>query len=446
MKRNLKVVALLLSLVMILTACGGGKSGDAGKKDGDAKAPEAGSLKGEISVQAEKGWKEYYQKAIDKIVKENPDAKITIKEAGSFDHLDVIDSTNAENPDVADVFAIPADRIFNLYEKEVLGALDAKAVGDELGGWDNYDEQIGGVFKVEEEYFAVPYNIETLVTFVNTKNAEAAKIDATKPIELNDQKDPATVLLPLFDAWFGVAPNNAGKIDLLAEEGEGFKSTYAGKYEELEADQKAVFDGIYEYWKLNNDAGTSLFDADAGWGYIDEQFATGGKGVARIGGPWEAAGFQEKAGEGNMEVYPIGHITIAGKPLSQWQGGWGLSINSRIEEDADKVALATALIKELVNPENAAELYKSTGKILGNVKAEDYDATDLSDFDKKLIKLTLESYEASPQRPVFKEYGNVWDTWKNGVLSWNSVKPKDAASAYKELNAAFSSMMEQIGK
>lgn len=456
MKNNYKkIVSLLLALVMVfsLVACG-----NTNKKDGekaetkaeeakDGKTAEAKPLKGEISVQAEKGWVEYYQKAIDKIVKANPEAKITIKESEAFKMLDTIDSTSATNEDVADVFAIPADRFTGMAANDILAALPAKEMAEKIGGFEDFDGGLGGIFKSEEDYLAFPLNIETLVTFVNTKNAEAAGIDHTKAFELNDQKDAATVLLKLFDAWFGVAPNNAGSIDLLAQDGDKFKSTYTSKFEELTADQKAAFEAIYKYWKLNDEAGTSLFDEKSGDGYMDEQFKTGGKGVIRLEGPWATSNDSIIAKEikaGNVEVYPIGHITVAGKPLTHWQGGWALAVNSRIEEDADKMALAQALIEELVNPSNAVDLYKATGKIMENVKADVYEGSDLSDIDKKIIKNVMESFKVSPARPIFKEYGNVWDTWKNSVLSWNSVKPADAAAAYKEINAAFTQMMEQI--
>ena len=464
MNKKLKsLLALMLALVLVLAACGGGgttdtetpeepTNGETPEEPTNGETPEkpAASLKGEISVQAEEPWVEYYQKAIDKIVAANPDAKIEIKEKGSFDHIEVIESTSATNEDVADVFALPADRFTGFADNEILAALDAKAMADELGGFADYDAGLGGNLKIGEEYLAFPFNIETLVTFVNTKNAETAGKDHTQPYELTEQTDPASVLLPLFDAWFGVAPNNAGGIELLAQGDDGaFMSTYAGTYEELSADQKAVFDAIYGYWKLNKDAATTLFDAEAGWGYIDEQFATGGKGQIRLEGPWATSGdgiIAKEAAAGNVAVYPIGHITIGGKPLTHWQGGWTLVVNSRIEEDADKMALATALIKELVNPENAIDLYKSTGKILENVPVDVYEGSDLADVDKSVIKNVLESYKVSPPRPLFKEYGQVWDTWKNAVLSWNSVNPADPAAAYQELNASFNSMMQQIGQ
>ena len=469
MKRKLNVLlALMLALVLVLVACGDSTpdkpatdqpvdeptTGEETEEPTDEPTDEPAAegwqiptgLTGEISVQTEEGWKDYYQKAVDKIIAVNPDAKIELKELGSFDHLDVIGSTDASNADVADVFAVPADRYNDLVDNVVLGLLPADEMAAELGGFGNYDDTLGGILKSDEGYFAFPMNIETLVTFVNTKNAEVAGVDATMPIELVGQENEATVLLPIFDAWFGVAPNNAGGIDFLAENDGEFSSTYTGNYEELNADQKAAFDGMYEYWKQHNEAGTSLFDAEAGWGYIDDQFREGGNGIIRLEGPWATAAgvIAEEIEKGNIEVYPVSHITVAGKPLAHWQAGWGLGINARIEEDEDKVALAKALIMELVNPENAVDFYKSTGKILQNVEPAVYEDSDLSDIDKSVIANIFESYDVSPPRPIFKEYGQVWETWKNAVLSWNSVNPADPAAAYEQLQASFTDMMTQV--
>lgn len=443
MKKS-KILALLLALVLVFAACSP-KGGSETKTEGGNN----GSIKAEISVQAEAAWKDYYQTAVDRVLKRNPDSKIEIKEVGAFDNLEVIDNTEATNKDVPDVFAIPADRFVQLSDNQVLAALPATQMAEDLGGFGNIDEGLTGNFKVENDYLAFPMNIETLVTFVNTKNAEAEGIDTTNPIELTEVKDPATVLLPLFDAWFAVAPNNSGEIDLLAQDGDKFMSTYTKEYKDLNADQKSAFDAIYNYWKLQNESKTPLFDADAGWGYIDEQFTTGGKGVIRLEGPWATSGngvIAKEIKEGNVSVHPIGQITVAGKPLTHWQGGWALVANSRIEQDADKMALAVELIKEIVNPEFAVDFYKATGKILENVKAETYNASDLPDLDKEVITNVLESYKASPARPIFKEYGQVWDTWKNAVLSWNTVNPANPEAAYNELHASFNSMMQQIAQ
>ncbi|MDO5033694.1 MAG: ABC transporter substrate-binding protein [Eubacteriales bacterium] len=418
-------------------------------------AAEDAPLTGEISVQAEKAWMEYYQNVADAIMEANPDAKINLIEMGAFDHLDTIDNTDAGNPDVADLFAIPADRIYGLTDAEVLGALDSEKLAEMVGGWEDFEAfnaGIGGNFMINDEYFAFPFNIETLIVFINAANAEATGIDLEKPIELTQVEDPATVLLPAFDAWYGVALTNSAEVELLgreqAEDSEEFTffSDLTADWADLPEEKQAFFTALYDYWKLNFDANTTLFDPDAGWGYIDDTFTSGQAGVYRLGGPWDTASISEKANDGeDLLIKPITEITVNEKPLLHWKGGWGLAINSRIEGDEEKMALAEAMIAELVNPERAAELFNATGKILENVPAEVYEESeDLKDVDKEVIKAVIASYQDAPARPLFNEWGRVWDTYKNAVLSWNSVKPENVEAAYAELQASFVAMMETL--
>ncbi|MDO5018562.1 MAG: extracellular solute-binding protein [Lagierella massiliensis] len=443
MKRKfIKFIALALGATITLTAC----SNKGGNEEGtSSKTVESEGIKSEITVQVEKDWMEYYQMAADKVLEKNPDSKIEFKEIGSFDHLDILKSTDATNPDFADVFALPLDRFTDLVSQDVLGGLNAPAMADEIGGYENFDESLGGFFKDGEDYLGFPYNIETLITFVNKENSQNESINYENAIEINDIKDPANVLLPFFDAWFGVAATNSAEVSLLKEENDKFESDMVKDFKDLDEDQQKLFESLYEYWKKHNEANSPLFSGeDEGWAYIGDQFTTGGKGVIRLGGPWELNDNVEKAGD-NLEIFPIDHLTINGKPLVHWQGGWAMAINARIEEDSEKKALAENFIIELLRPENAEKLFKATGKILPNVSAEEYDKTGLTDLDKLVIKNVIESYEISEPRPIFKEYGNVWDTWKNAILSWNNVKPTNAEEAYKELQASFNSMMENIG-
>ena len=441
---------MALSLAFILTACGGGN-----KTDTPSDSKEAGEntevtetaevnedIAGTLSVQVEEAWLPHYEKAAERVKEKYPNAEIEFKTIGAFDHLDIIDSTDATNEDVADLFAIPADRLYGLVGNDILAAVDSQKLQEEIGGWDNFDEGIGGNFNIDGEYFAFPYNIESLITYVNTANAEEKVINPDDPIEINDVSDESTVLFPLFDAWYGVAATNSSNIELLGKGEDGALFTDMTKdFSELEEEKQATFKGLYEYWKKHNEAGTPLFDPDAGWAYIDETFTTGNGGVARIGGAWDAATISEQAGEGNLKISPIGHITLAGKPLAHWQGGWGLSMNACIEGDEAKTAIAEEMIKEIVNPEYAVDLFKATGKILENVEAKTYEESDLPDSDKEIISATIESYNNSPARPLFREWGDVWDTYKNAVLSWNSTKPASEEEAYNQLKSSFESMM-----
>lgn len=428
MKRFLSAI-LIGALSLSLVACGGSEK-------------EAASETIQLSVQAEADWLEYYQATADRVKAKHPDVEISLIETGSFDHLDVLDSTDVMNKDIADVFAIPADRIHILSGKEALAALDAKQMAENVGGFGDYDAGLGGNFKVDGEYLAFPMNIETLVNFANTSNAESKGVDLANTVEFT-QLDGEGMLVPVFNAWFGVALTNTAEIAMLdkTEAGELY-SDLTKDFSELTADQQQVFEALYDYWKIHNELGTTLWDKEAAWGYMDSEFATDGNNVVRLEGPWSTGSLSNLASNGEaLEILPITHVTLNGKPLAHWKGGWGMVVNSRVEEDAAKMEMAQIFIEELVNPEHAVELFEATGKILENVDKSVYENSDLTDTDKVIIAAVIDSYENAPARPLFTEWGAVWDTWETSMLSWSAVKPNSVEEAYDQVQAAFKAMM-----
>ncbi len=443
-----KLVSLLLILVMVFSLAACGKKTETEEETTNAAvdtteaATEAPKLTGSITVQAESTWLEYYQAAIDRVVTENPEATIELIEVGSFDHLDTIDKTDINNTDVADVFALPADRIYGLAENEVLAGMDAPTMAANLGGFADYEAGLGGNFKIDGEYLAFPMNIESLIAFGNTANAASTSVDLTKPVEFTTGAADS-VLIPVWNAWFGVAVTNAANIELLGKKDDGtLFSDLTEDWANLPAEKQAVFTALFNYWKAHNDAATGLWDENAAWGYMDSEFTTGGKASLRISGAWDAGAFSTQAGEGkDLQVLPLNQITVNGAPLAHWKGGWGLGINARAEGDAEKMALAQAVIEEIMNPEFAVDFYKGLGKIMENVDPAVYAASDLDDASKAVIDATIKSYQDAPARPLFTEWGPVWDTWKNGLLSWSAVKPATAEAAYAEVQASFKAMM-----
>ncbi len=428
-----KVLSLMLMAILALSlaACGGNTTDPA-------------DLDASITVQVEGGWREYYEAVKARVLEVYPNAKIEFIETGSFDHLDVIDSTDVTNEDVADVFAIPADRIFGLALNDALAAIDAKGMAARVGGFGNYDEGLGGNFKIGGEYLAFPMNIETLINFVNTKNAEDLGIDLNSNIEFTDL-DFETMLVPVWNAWFGVAITNAAGIELLGKDAQGKLFTDLTKeFSELNADMQGLFTAVFNYWKAHNEAGTDLWDENAAWGYMDNEFKPGGNTAIRLEGPWSTGGLSGHAGADNLGILSINQVTVNGNPLAHWKGGWGLAINARVELDEDKMTLAQAFIEEVVNPDHAVEFFKATGKILENIEVSAYLNSDLSATDKKVIEAVIKSYEDAPARPLFTEWGQVWDTWKNGVLSWSSENPKTVEEAYRLVKASFDAMMRNF--
>lgn len=456
-----KLTSLLLTTVMagsVLAACAPAPTDNttaagttaagttaAGTTAAGTTAPATSDLAAEISVSADKDWIPYYEAAIKRVTAKYPKSKITIKDVGAFDVFTVIDSTDATNPDVPDVFAIPADRMYGLNGKNALAKIDAKKIADEIGGFVDYDKNFGGNLKIGNDYFAIPMNIETLAVFTNNTNAKAASIDVTKPVDFKDAKD-LQIMIPAHDAWFGVSLANSAGLNLLGKTADGkLESDMTKDWADLGADKQAVINTLYEYWKVIDAQAPEIWDRDKAGSYIDEQFKDGGKAVWRIDGPWAIANLQKLSPD--LGLAPLSNITVNGKPLRHWQGGWGLSINARNEENADKMLLSTELIKEILNPEYFEDFFSATGKIMLNVPAEKYAAsTKLTDIQKNVIGAIIESFKNAEARPLFDEWGQVWPSWQNALLSWSSIKPATVEDAYKALQDSFKTMMGNFGQ
>ena len=265
-------------------------------------------------------------------------------------------------------------------------------MANNVGGFKDFKGGLGGNFNVDGEYLAFPYNIETLIGYVNVANAEAAGIDFSKSIELTSV-EADQILTTVHDCWFGVAFANSAELELLGHNDAGELYSDATKeWSELTEDQQKLFTALYDYWKFHDTNKTDLWDKEAAGGYIEEQFKTGGTDVIKIDGPWATTSVKDLVGDAsNLEVIPLTNITVNGNPLTHWKGGWGLGVNARVEEDADKMAVAQAFIEEIVNPANAQELFKYTGKILENVEPSAYEGID--ELEKKVIDATYAGYE-----------------------------------------------------
>jgi arabinogalactan oligomer/maltooligosaccharide transport system substrate-binding protein len=105
------------------------------------------------------------------------------------------------------------------------------------------------------------------------------------------------------------------------------------------------------------------------------------------------------------------------------------------------MALAQAMIEEIMNVDYAVDFFKATGKIMENVDVSVYMNSDMSDTDKVVVEAVIESYQDAPARPLFTEWGSVWSTWENGLLSWSAVQPATVEEAYAEVQASFKAMM-----
>jgi arabinogalactan oligomer/maltooligosaccharide transport system substrate-binding protein len=404
-----------------------------------------------ITVQAETDWMDYYQAVKTAVETEYPYITVQIIEAGAFDHLDALDNTSATNEEIADVFAAPADRLFGLNDNAQIAYIPAADIAKNIGGWSDYEAGLGGAFKDGENYLGVPMNIETLLFFANKANAADAGIDLNSTIELNDLADD-DLLVAYFNAWFGVAFTNAAGFELLGKDASGNLFSDATKeWDELNANQKALFNHLFDYWKFHQTAGEggvpdTAWDSSNIWASMETEYASTGHSSLLLEGPWNATKFKDIAGA-DFDLLPLNQVTLNGNEVAHWKGGWALVVNVRNEGNESKMDAAQKVIEEILNPDNAVSFYLETGKIMEHVPASVYqNAADLADADKAVIATVIEGYEGAPARPLFSEWGNVWGTWESALLSWSTTgsEPATAQAAYEIVKAAFDSMMASL--
>lgn len=432
----MKSISKLLSAIMVglfTVSCGAS----------DKKVSSNKTKSMTLKVQTEKSWLEHYEKAAERVKEKFPDVNIELVELGAFSNLDTIDSTGIDNPDVPDVYAIPADRFSTMYKNNSLTPFDVTKIAKELGGWEDFENGLVSSFKQGNEYYAFPMNIETLIIFANSKNAKEKGINLENTIEFSNLNYD-DMLVALWDLWYGVSFMNSADFNILSKNDKGeFESDFTKNYSELSKSQQDLFKTLFEYWKKHQENKTNLWDKTATWSYIDNKFSENTS--LRLDGPWSTKSLSELIGSTEiLDVVPINKITVNGDALSHWKSGWGLAINPRIEENEELMKVAQEMIKEIVNPKYAVDLFKLTGKILENVNEETYLASDLNDIDKKVISSVLESYKNSLPRPTFEEWKDVWTSWENGMLSWDSVKPTSPQEAYETLQASFIAMLKSF--
>ncbi len=406
--------------------------------------PATEGLVADITVQVEESWLEYYQKAANRVLEVNPDSTINFIVDGSYDHLDLLDSTDLGNEDIADVFVVPADRLYGMVEKETLAEIDALQMASDVGGFKDFKSGLGRNFNIDGRYFAFPMNIETLINFANIANAETNGIDLSSTVEFTELNNQ-DILFPVFNLEFCSVLMNAVNIELLNvnETGELY-SDMTKDFSELTQDQQDMFKGLFNYWKTNGGSG-DLWDLRSAWTYMDTEFMTGGRTSFRIEGPGSTDHLAQLASDGEaLSVLPINQVTFNGNPLTQWKDGWGLAINTRNEGDEGTMLLSQAMIEEILNPEFAVEFYEASGKIMGNVDAIVYANSNLDEIDKALITAVIESYQEASTRPLIPEWGLVWGTWETAVLSWPSLQPATAEEAYAVIKASFEGMMKNF--
>jgi len=185
MKKKLSLWMLLLAVVMVVSACSGGKGGnEASPSATSSSSPSASSPSASPSAQPVEvtlaGWgaspeeQELLQQVLDEFQAKNPDVKVKY-EVIADRYMDVI-KTRLIGGEAPDVFYLDAFEAPALIAENVLEPLDGYVTPDfDLG---DFEEPMLNAFKgTDGQIYGFPKDYSTLALFYNKKLFAEAGID-----------------------------------------------------------------------------------------------------------------------------------------------------------------------------------------------------------------------------------------------------------------------------
>ncbi len=386
---------MLLIIALSIAACGGPPA---------TTAPAAaGAIKGNITL-----WHAYHTggseekvltQLIDKVKKDNPDAKLTVL-AVPFDQLFKKFETEAAAGGGPDMFTAPNDSLGDEVRANLLKPLD-----DQLKGKLDKIAPLGieGV-KVEGKIYAVPLIVKAVALYYNKDKVKNPPKTTEELMAL--VKGGNTLGLPQ-GAYhlFGFFPAFGGK--LIDDSGK------------CVADQGGFADAL-QYLSDLKKAGATFDPDDGKLGTLFRQ----GKLDMMLNGPWVLGDYKNDLKD-KLGVVPIpaGPKGKAG-PLSGIDG-WYVNVNSKNVDGA--VALGLALT------DAAAQ------KLYADLAGDPPVRTDV-DVSDPLVKGFADAGASGFPRPQSKEFSNYWTPFGDAVTKVMEGKsdPKtgvaDACAAMNKAN------------
>lgn len=439
------------------------------------------SLAGEITVQVNPEQKGFYQAAADRVIKENPGVKITLIEMEYKSHLNkLFDEAVATSviksdteltdaleeklqlseedtvSETADLFMVSVASFRDLAKAGIIAPLEIDILLDEGVSTNSeaYDNSLGGIFKVGQDYYACPFGIETMIALLNTANAEEQDFDFEESIEISNLTQAEQFILPLSDFnCASVLLNSAELRPLYVTKTKGDKFAIASdltySWDSLPENMKELFSDLYTFYQLQKCEEISLHSEDKCREKRNTAFISGGKSIlAFCDSAKDAEHLADLANKGkDLKYLPLSQVKLNGQALMHWKGGWGLSLKTTVLENPEKKAIAEAMIRELTNPDFAEDLYLQSGTILDTVSPEVYsESKSLEDSQKEIIALSLASFEEAQKLPTVPGFDKVWGTWENGLSSWTYLDVQNAKEAYEVLQVRFVNLLKQLSK
>lgn len=330
-----------------------------------------------------------------------------------FDMFDALDGLALDGPSGqgADVYIAPYDRLSSL-------SLAGHIAEVELPEANNYDETDAAQVTVDDVIYGVPTVIESIVLYYNKDLIESAP-QSFEDIEqlLQDEayafEGEEGKNVGFLTQWtdfyyaYGLIAGHGGYIfgdgndvaDIgLNNEGAVEGITYATKY-------------FQEYWPQG------MLDVQSAPDFLRESFING-ETAAIIGGPWDAASFND-AGI-NYGVAKLPTLTN-GEEYQAFAGGKAWAVSS-YSENTD---LANEFLRWVTSEEQQQIMYEQLGEIPANQLAREAVAAE----DNELTQAVIETYANAQPMPNVPEMAEVWSGAETMMFDAGSgnLSPQESA-------------------
>lgn len=424
-KTNWKKYAMGLvtaSTALVLAACGGGE--DTGT---DETAPDGGTegaveTTGELSGDLQISVGPEYIEFINEVAagfEEETGVTVEVIERDMFESLDAL-SLDGPAGLAPDVMLAPYDRIGGL---GLQGHLHEVTLADD-GRYDETDEQ---QVSADGTIFGSPYVIESLIMYYNTDLLDAAPESFEELEELAQDDTYAyasesgtnTAFLANwidFYSSYGLLSGYGGYV--FGEDGTDSSDVGLNNEGAIEAIEYAS--EWYEIWP------EGMMDATSAGSLVEQTFIDG-DAAAIIGGPWNAAAFNE-AGL-NYAAAPIPTLPN-GNEYEPFGGGKGWII-SQYTENAEA---AQAWLDYITSEENMAALHEFNSEVPANQQARQA-IVDAGDND--LAIAVVEQYSNAVPMPNIPQMAEVWtgaETMMFDAVSGNKTAEESANDAVQTIS------------
>ncbi|WP_022795139.1 sugar ABC transporter substrate-binding protein [Marinococcus halotolerans] len=401
MKTN-RLFLILFTAIFVVAGCAPERSQNSASEDQEEEA----SKPEELTIWAND--EEKHLEAVQEIAadfEEREDITINVQAKPVLDQLQELSLAGPEGKG-PDLFLQPHDQIGNIVSQGLATPLDLS--DEEISGYSNTAlDSVSYNFENENNYYAVPSNVETQGVFYNKEivSEEPKNIDDLKTILENNtdaSKDKFGFLMKPNDLYFAYPflKNYGGYI--FEEENGEFNTDNIGLNNEGSVEGAELFQTFF---------GEGLISTSTTSDVIDGLFTSGNVGAV-INGPWSIENYQESLGEDlGFTSFP----EINNEPGTTLVGtkGWFVSYYSEKKEWAKELALF------ITNEENQKRYFEIAGELPANVNAlESIEDPIYSEFAKQV--------EYGTPMPNTPQTSQVWEPMNNAlqfIAEGEKVKP-----------------------